>query len=378
MDVLIVGGGIAGLTVASLLSQRNVNYSIIEKSAEYPKDVGYVLSLWPLGSRILHGLNLYDKFVASSQELREYKVCNTQGQLLHSYNMTAFLNKYGGLYGILHSELIDLLRETAGTVRMSTVLQKITQKDNKVHVVFNDNSEGTYDLVIAADGIHSQVRKLLLGDQFLKYLGWGGWAWWIDPAIMPSNLVTEYWGNAHFFGLYPAKDKLCCFVSVQQDSQIHPDSLDHKLLTIEKEFRDFGGYIPEILDCSKDVKNIYHTGFYDSTSNLWAEDRVVFIGDAGQLILPTAGIGASVAMESAAALADELSRACHKTIPYALQCYIKRHRKRVEMIQTQSRALARLMTTRSAWIATLRNQVMKMYSQRMFFKGFEKVLNDPI
>lgn len=378
MKVLIVGGGIAGLTLGSLLQQRNVDYTIIEKNPVYNNDTNYVISLWPLGNRVLHGLNLYDRFTASSQEIMQYQVHNAGGQLLHSYDMTSFLHKYGGIYGILRSELIDLLRETAGSIKMNTTVTSLIQLHDKVRVEFSDNTHGEYDLVVGADGVHSQIRKMVWEDNFLSYLGWAGWMWSVPPDVMPANVIAEYWGNAHFFGLYPAKDKCCCYISLPQSGQIQTDSLAHKIQTIENEFKDFGGYVPEVLKRMQNVKEIYYTDFFDSYDNVWEQGRVIMIGDAGQLILPTAGVGASVAMESAAALADELSRASAHTIPFALDCYLKRHKKRVDMIQSQSRALARLMATRSAWISTMRNQLMKMYSQKMFFKTFEKVLNDPI
>jgi len=80
MRILIVGGGIAGLTLAALLNGRDHEVLVVEKTKQYI-DRGYVIALWPAGSRILKGPGLYSKFELASQPLRKYVVKDRNGAI---------------------------------------------------------------------------------------------------------------------------------------------------------------------------------------------------------------------------------------------------------------------------------------------------------
>jgi 2-polyprenyl-6-methoxyphenol hydroxylase-like FAD-dependent oxidoreductase len=90
----------------------------------------------------------------------------------------------------------------------------------------------------------------------------------------------------------------------------------------------------------------------------WVRGRVALVGDAAAAFLPTAGIGASMALESAAVLADELSRTDGHYLPNALELYERRRRRRVQAAQNQSRRLARMMFVRSSALARVRNRAL--------------------
>jgi 2-polyprenyl-6-methoxyphenol hydroxylase-like FAD-dependent oxidoreductase len=112
----------------------------------------------------------------------------------------------------------------------------------------------------------------------------------------------------------------------------------------------------------------------------WSQGRVLLLGDSCTAILPTAGVGASSAMESAAVLADILTRSDSKDIPQALALYRQRRFPRAERLQKESRAMARYMFVRSGLVAGSRDLIMRGLSQMGMFQmiGFSKVLDDPI
>jgi 2-polyprenyl-6-methoxyphenol hydroxylase-like FAD-dependent oxidoreductase len=110
----------------------------------------------------------------------------------------------------------------------------------------------------------------------------------------------------------------------------------------------------------------------------WQKGRVVLLGDAAAGFLPTAGIGASMAMESAAVLADELSRVDAGLVEHALSLYVKRRRQRVEAIQDESRRLARLMFVESAPLSAIRNYVSKFMSLETAMGSITKAFDEPI
>ncbi len=106
--------------------------------------------------------------------------------------------------------------------------------------------------------------------------------------------------------------------------------------------------------------------------------RVVLLGDAAAAFLPTAGIGASMAMESAAVLADELSRTDTHFVEHALSLYVKRRRDRLERIQDDSRRLARTMFVKSPSIAHIRDLATKFYSLEGLAGSIAKAFDEPI
>ena len=144
------------------------------------------------------------------------------------------------------------------------------------------------------------------------------------------------------------------------------------------EFGKLGGSVSDILFALKDPNEIYFTEFLDIKLDVWNKGRVLLIGDAGQEILPTAGIGASIAMESAAVLADELARVNAKTISIAIQYFSQRRYKRVDHIQAECRKLAKIMFVESTPLEVTRNEFLKFYTTKQLFKSFTKTLDEAI
>jgi 2-polyprenyl-6-methoxyphenol hydroxylase-like FAD-dependent oxidoreductase len=112
----------------------------------------------------------------------------------------------------------------------------------------------------------------------------------------------------------------------------------------------------------------------DCRATQWFSKRVVLLGDSSTAFLPTAGIGASMAMNSASVLADELSRTDVEYLALALEKYVIRQKERVEMAQKNSRFLAKLMFQNSLSTSVVRNYLVKMYSLQGLLKGIGKIM----
>jgi 2-polyprenyl-6-methoxyphenol hydroxylase-like FAD-dependent oxidoreductase len=112
----------------------------------------------------------------------------------------------------------------------------------------------------------------------------------------------------------------------------------------------------------------------DIRSRVWWRGRTVLLGDAAAAFLPTAGVGASVAMDSAAALSDELARADAAHLEFALSLYEKRQRNRAERAQKNSRDLARFMFVNNPLVAFGRDQFMRVYSLKQLIRDISKVM----
>lgn len=122
------------------------------------------------------------------------------------------------------------------------------------------------------------------------------------------------------------------------------------------------------------TQDSFYWELHDCRTDNWHKGNVVLLGDSACGFLPTAGVGASMAMDSASALVDELSRTDKGHIEYGINLYIKRQRKRVESAQEDSRKLGQLMFVKSKLISEIRDYVIRFYSIKQLVKNLSKTI----
>ncbi len=379
MRVLIVGGGIAGLTLAAKLRQQGRAPVVIEKAAEY-RDVGYGIGLYPLGSCVLHGLGVYGRLLECGLEVKRYEIADHSGEVLQSLDMSDLTNEIGPMWMLSRSALIDILREACGDlpIRMGTTASRIQQKGETVGVRFNDGTEEEFDLVVSCDGIHSLTRQEVFGPGEKFDSGWTCWTWWGGGELFDPELVREYWGRGWFFGGYPVPDRrMYCAglpTTTVGDRHAAEDVVRDALATHLSELTGNDAAVAEAL---AGAPELFAWPMYDVRMEHWIEGRVVLCGDSGMAFLPTAGVGASNAMRSAAALADELSRADAQLVPLALELYEKRCYKLVKANQQDSRTAGRMMFLNSPALGWGRDQLLKHMSASSFIGNIIKSMKEP-
>ena len=135
---------------------------------------------------------------------------------------------------------------------------------------------------------------------------------------------------------------------------------DEIVATIRDRFADYPEPVRAALEHASD-DTVYPWPMVDQKAEAWIHGRVALVGDAATGFLPTAGVGASNAIKSAAVLADELGRADVTTIPLALDLWAKRVRARVEANQAASRTLAKMMFVKGHTVAKVRDVMLKHY-----------------
>jgi 2-polyprenyl-6-methoxyphenol hydroxylase-like FAD-dependent oxidoreductase len=379
MRVLIAGAGIAGLTLSALLRQKGIRPQLVDRAPDF-NAAGYMLALFPMGNRVLHGLGAFDAFLARSEPMDIYTMCNGHGEPMQTFDIAGALGKFGVTRQLSRADLLQILRDAAADVplEMGVRVTRLVDHGDEVEAFADARSLGRFDLVVGADGIHSAVRRHVAGEVEMRPTGWGGWVWWAPAVAAPHKTVTEYWGAGRFVGIYPIRDKIGVIAAGPID-EIGHDRIGGSGARLAELFADYKGVARAPFDAMPaNDKDMFFWNLEDCRAPHWSKGRVALMGDSACAFLPTAGVGASMAMESAAVLADELGRTDAKGLPLALQHYETRRRKRAEGAQTASRRIASLMFVKSTPVAWGRDQLMKFYSIEEFAKEIEKSLAEPL
>lgn len=376
MNILIVGAGIAGLTCAGLLKQQGKHFKLIERDGtDVFNASGYMLGLLPMGMRVLTELNLQKPYFENSIEMAAYEIHKENGDLIKSFDLDFINKKYGSYRGIGREALIDILVGHLGheRIQFGTTVKQLHQIGNEVQVTFSDDRQENFDVVIVADGIHSQTRSLLWSHNEYEYFdtGWGGWVAWISDR--QTDTYKEYWGAGSFMGLYPIKDHMGVFLGGPNDT-VQNMGVKAFCAKIKHEISPEYPILHEALDNLAKTENPFYWEFHDVRTKKWHKGNVILLGDAASGFLPTAGVGASMAMDSAAALVDELSRTDKDHIEYGLKLFIKRQQKRVEANQEDSRRLGKMMFVESHVIAAIRDYAVRFYTVRHMVKNISKTI----
>jgi len=382
MRILIVGAGVAGLTLAGLLKQRGFQPEIVEKQRNISAP-GHMMGIYPLGSRILYGLGLMPLFLERTVSSDNYMMCTGKGEVMHQFSLKQVFAKYGPNRSCTRGTLIGVLREGCADLKMrfATSITSIEQKGEKVEVRFSDETSGEYDLVVGADGVHSDVRRLVFTPDEYSFFetGWGGWVWWTDDERLQPGTAMEFWGSGNMLGIYPTEYRFGAFaISPTIKDKTKPyqglrSDIRQSLSDLIKSYPVVFEQIPQ-----DDRSDMVYWPLMDVRTNSWYKKRVVLVGDAAVGFLPTSDAGASMAMESAAVLADELIRVDNYRLEWALSIYQKRRQVRVQAAQDDSRSLAKNLFVKSAFSSRWRNHLLQRYSLKELSDSVEKFFEAPI
>lgn len=186
--VLIVGGGIAGVTLAGLI-QDQYEVTVVEKSSEW-RTIGYAVCLWKNGIDILKKLDLpksfwdqaYPSHTGSIFGERAQKVINIDFSSISDGVITQAVTRES-----LHVALIEKLRSV--TVYFNTTCTSIDQDNLGVTVVFSNGKKERFDMVVGADGVYSQVREHVFGLRCLRPYNWCVWYGWVSR----EHELTKGW-----------------------------------------------------------------------------------------------------------------------------------------------------------------------------------------
>lgn len=326
-EVLIVGAGIAGLSMARALTLAGRTVEVIERAAEWSIE-GSGLGLYPNALRALDKLGLADEIRACGHEVRAVRYFDRRGNLL-----AEITPPWAGLdepyVEIRRRALHDVLIEGVDVpIRMGTTVTHLERGSDALVVALSDQTTASYRLVVGAEGVYSTVRALVapVGPRYVGQMYWRGL---LDQDGGVED-ITAWVARSRFFGFTPVGDgRTRWFASVAAENPL--DSKEGTYERLASNFADFREPLPTILGLIA-AGGDFHFGPAASVDcPRWFAEGVVVVGDAAHALSPVSGQGAAMAFEDAVVLAEELGSG--SAIADALAAFERRRRPRIEALR---------------------------------------------
>jgi salicylate hydroxylase len=340
--VAIVGGGISGLFAAKALIAAGLKVSVYEQAPELG-EVGAGVYMTPNSLRHLYRMGLgpeVEKWGARVGRKSQY--FRHDGSPIAPVQVTDS-SGWNATFGMHRADLVDFLAAAlpSGVVHTGHRGVRFEQDNNKARVSFANGAVVEADVVIAADGIHSEMRPYVFPPSTPVFSGSAAYRGVVEHARIP-DWPTDAWmmwlGPSKHFLAFPVRaGKLINYVGFVPADQAIKESWsapgDPNMLR-----QEFAGWDPRIEELLKQVQMTFRWALYDREPlPIWTKGRLALLGDAAHPMLPHLGQGANQGIEDGVALATILARANCDNAPAALVAYEQLRRERVAQVQLGAR-----------------------------------------
>lgn len=372
-EFAIIGGGIAGLTAAIALKRSGIEANIFEAVPEI-RGVGAGVVLAANAIKGLKKIGIDEDVIKSGSSLPSFTIYDAGGRVINKTNSAALGEKYGNDNFTIHRAALHevlLGKIDAGNIHTGKRLSDISQEAEGVTLHFEDRSVCKARYVIAADGIHSVVRKKVYPNSVVRYAGYTCWRAVIDSSTFSLNETSETWGAAKRFGLVPLKgNRLYWFACINTPAQ---DSVMKHFTTgdLLHQFANFHYPIPQVLEATRNEQMIWNDIIDLKPISQYAFHSILLIGDAAHATTPNLGQGACQAIEDAVILADELLLC--KNVVQAFRSFEKRRIKRTHDIVNTSWKIGRIAQLENRMLSGIRNFVLRSLPAKVNERQFRKL-----
>ena len=365
---LIVGGGIAGLAAGLGLARIGKPSHILEKAPHF-EAVGAGLQLGPNAVHALQWLGAWDAVAPHCVSPAEIHVRDgISGNILQRIPLGAgFEKKFGAPYRVAHrADLLNGLLESARSkpainLQNNSEVTNVSIAETTLSLKSGKDLKG--EAIIAADGVHSVIRNLLIGQPGKTAVGHMLHRGLTPIASVPASVnidVVTLW-------LFPGGHVVHYAVSNWRHFNIVA-AVEDSDISLWTAFQGACQPLADILDL-KIKWTKWPALDFDPVRN-WNRNRTVLIGDAAHASLPYLAQGAAMALEDACVLSNAVQNANGMTL--AFQDYSRLRFKRTSAIQNRSRQLGKIYHARGA-LRLARNIVLKTTSPLHFMKQLSRI-----
>ena len=365
--ILISGAGIAGLGCAAWLYQNGYSPVIVEK-AESVRAGGYLVSVSHHAYHYVKELGLLSELKKRDTGIRRSSYHDEAGKNLLSLNYQNLFEKVDviqpmrdGFSDVLYEYVKDSVE-----VRFNTTIVTLNQVNNVCEVEFSDGIKEEYDLVIGADGLHSNVRKLAFPEEMVKfhYLDLCCAAYKLPNTLdIENKFETHMHRNKYMAVFNTISDDLGAVFVWESGIRSLPEN---RKLLIDTAFQDASDTIKRVLKERPDTNDFYMDVLMQVEIDRWSNKRVVLLGDAAHCMTLFSGRGASAAFNGASRLAIALSE---MEIEEAVQMYEQQMRPVISDIQPATRKAVKWYVPRTRMNHFIRNTSMR-FLPNVFFQNY--------
>jgi 2-polyprenyl-6-methoxyphenol hydroxylase-like FAD-dependent oxidoreductase len=313
-NVLISGGGIAGLTLGGLLHEKGWEPLIIERDPALRTE-GYMMDFFGTGWDVAERIGIIDSLRSISYPIDYMEYVDESGKPFLSMSIDLVRRALNGKYEYLRrSDLEKILYEwilSLGiNVRFSSSVKTLNDTGSEVHVEFEDGSTNNFAFVFGADGVHSNIREIVFGPekQFERFLGYYIAAFHTSNQYGIGRSLKIYEESNKIALFYPLNDKLMDANYIFRHPNVGFVPPDQQLSLVKKQYNDMRGMAKTVLqDLRFDIR-LFFDSFVQIIMPNWSNGRIALLGDACGCLTPIAGQGSHMAMAGAYVLASELER----------------------------------------------------------------------
>jgi 2-polyprenyl-6-methoxyphenol hydroxylase-like FAD-dependent oxidoreductase len=342
--VLIVGGGVAGMSAATMLARSGVDVCLVDLDPGW-RVAGAGITLTASTLRAFKTLGILERVIEEGHVHEGIRACDVQGRPLEELRSPLLGEGIPGAGGILrpvlHRILAEQVKALGVEVRLGVGVQSVHQQESGIAAVFTDGAQDRYDVIVGADGIASGLRKLLFpeapGPRFT------GQACWRLTTERPPGIDRRHFflGGRGKCGLTPvSKGEMYLFyLEHVPDNPWREPSRQYVLL--RELLGQYGGVLAGVRDAlGPRSRIVYRPLEAHVLRGGWSRGRAVLIGDAAHASTPQLASGAGMAAEDGIVLAEELSRG--DSVPAALEAFMRRRFERCRMVVENSMEIGRL------------------------------------
>jgi len=366
VEIGILGGGIAGLSVALALRKGGYSPRVYERRTE-PATMGAGVTLWPNASFVLEELGLLQDIDAIGGRPLTVRRQDAAGNALGGLDI-AFLDRTMGYptYTVLRRHLQEVLLDHVARARIPVEFGHRAagielDANGRAVAHFENGASIRPDLLIGADGrMDSVARKFVAGDNTPVYQGFVNWIGVAQGqhALVDDISIRDFWGAGERFGCVAIRPQLVYWAA----AQVRPLSEAIPTADVRKEVEDlFAGWpepVAHIIRATP-ANAIRLIAVHDlEPLHTWSRANVLLVGDAAHAPLPTSGQGACQALEDAWHLVRCLDGASGN-LDKAFRAFTKIRSPKTAKLAEQGRGFARGLFATDPEICRVRNERAK-------------------
>lgn len=317
---IVIGGGIAGPALSLFLHRGGVAPQIFEAYPR-PATIGGAFNIAPNGMRVMAALGLAGRVAAAGAPSSAFAFRNHHGRTIGRIDLRRSGTGVTIRRAAFHQILLDALERQDLHVAYGKRLAAIDQAGREVVAHFEDGSTARGDMLLAADGVSSRVRELILPrharPRYTGMLGIGGFAAGPHPSIDPGDArqINFMVGPRLQFGyasLSAGAPRWGWWCHLPQEPELPRHEL-HAIADDDLRSRVLGafeGWHPSVASLVSATAEIMRTAIHDVPAlPTWHVGRVLLLGDAAHAMSPAGGQGASLALEDAMVAGERLVHA---------------------------------------------------------------------